>query len=141
MAEYFFNSLNPTSFQRLVGAVLVARFGEAVRLGPLRGKDGGRDAEATVAGEDLEIWTADVSTPVDPTNLRPGRYMFQAKFHRTLDSPLASARSSVISDLSREVNKNVIASLPQAHPITFSLSQMFLPAKTLSLPLRESVAP
>jgi hypothetical protein len=107
MPEYYFNSLNPTSFQRLVNGVLVATFNGGLRLMPLRGKDGGRDAEA-VAEEPEEIIFA-VDRAAGATDVRarmkPGRYMFQVKFHRTADGPLSTVRHAVVADLAREVQK------------------------------------
>ncbi len=43
--EYYFNNLDFMAFQRLINAILVARFGEHARLTPLQGSDGGRDGE------------------------------------------------------------------------------------------------
>jgi len=36
--EYYFDEIDPTRFQRLINTILVARFGEDVRLTPLRGR-------------------------------------------------------------------------------------------------------
>ena len=43
--EYYFNELSPVAFQRLINSILTILYGEHVRLTPLRGSDGGRDAE------------------------------------------------------------------------------------------------
>ena len=44
--RYDFNQLgDPKKFQRLVNAILVARFGENARLTPLDGPDGASDGE------------------------------------------------------------------------------------------------
>ena len=45
--EYDFNQLDPVKFQRLINCILVDLYGEAVRLTPLRGPDGGRNGETT----------------------------------------------------------------------------------------------
>ena len=110
MAEYFFDNLNPTSFQRLVNAVLAARFGEELRVMPLRGRDGGRDAEALVEHDPVITFTASIPTEkIDVVGrLKPGRHVFQVKFHRMLDSPPHTVRRAVVSDLVREVTTNVI---------------------------------
>ena len=42
-AQYYFDELAPAAFQRLINSLLVKRYGEGVRLLPLKGADGGRD--------------------------------------------------------------------------------------------------
>lgn len=106
--EYYFNNLNPISFQRLINGMLVIRYGEAARLTPLRGADGGRDAE-TAAGNPffeykLEKPRAEsISSPV-----ASGRYLFQVKHHRTVDLRPNDARAIVIGDFVKELKSNVL---------------------------------
>lgn len=107
--EYYFNNLEPTRFQRLINSLLVARFGEQVRLLPLRGKDGGRDAEMAPEGVQFLL---DVTRPLSfggsALKLATGRYLFQVKHHRTIDSPVASVRNVVVSDFEKEMRENVL---------------------------------
>jgi hypothetical protein len=107
--EYYFNNLDSTSFQRLINAILVSRFGEAIRLLPLRGKDGGRDAETPPGAPVFEITVA--ASELDPgltSYLPKGRCLFQVKHHRTVDIPAGTARSAVISDFEAELSENVL---------------------------------
>ncbi|HEX8396353.1 MAG TPA: hypothetical protein VF644_02835 [Pyrinomonadaceae bacterium] len=104
--EYYFNNLSPTSFQRLINGILVARYGDSVRLTPLRGKDGGRDAE-TAPGNPFSEYQ--VTIPQDHEGvIQKGRYLFQVKHHRTVDVRLQDARSTVISDFETELKNNVL---------------------------------
>ena len=110
--QYYFNELSPESFQRLINTILVARFGEPVRLTPLRGSDGGRDGETSFDYPGQEFFECVV--PLSPQSnspsatLRAGRYFFQVKHHRTGESRPADSRSQVLSDFVAELNSNVI---------------------------------
>lgn len=108
--QYYFNNLNATSVQRLINGILVARFGEDIRLTPLYGADGGRDAETAPSNPYFESEiSADTSRPKSQTTrLRQGRYLFQVKHHRTVDASLSEARRAVIADFERELQRNVI---------------------------------
>ncbi len=109
--EYHFNNLDPTSFQRLINAILVSKFGEAIRLLPLRGKDGGRDAETppgtyifdvTPSTDGIALGRNSYSAP------HRGRVLFQVKHHRTQDAQVSAVRASVVSDFVRELRDNVL---------------------------------
>jgi len=60
--EYYFDHLDPTKFQRLVNTILVARFGEDVRLTPLRGQDGGRDGETAPRNPYFEFQVGEIAS-------------------------------------------------------------------------------
>lgn len=107
--EYYFNNLNPTSFQRLINAILQSKYGEAIRLTPLRGADGGKDGE-TAPGN--PFWEFQLNKPLDPENIphiEKGRYLFQVKHHRTVDTRISDARASVLSDFETELKENVLS--------------------------------
>jgi hypothetical protein len=107
--EYYFNNLSPTQFQRLVNSILVSRLGEDARLTPLRGADAGRDGE-TAAGNPFFEYQVD-SIPQSHTLTVPpraGRYLFQVKHHRTVDTRISDVRKVVISDFDKELRKNVL---------------------------------
>lgn len=105
--EYYFNNLSPVDFQRLINGILIKRFGEGVRLTPLRGADGGSDAE-TAPGNPFFEYQSQSSKELGSESSTPGRYLFQVKHHRTIDLRLSDARSQVISDFGRELKKNVL---------------------------------
>ena len=100
--QYDLNQIaDPKRFQRLVNAILTARFGEDARLTPIHGADGGSDGETAAANPFLEYRHQAPATP--PSNPlieapRPGRYLFQAKYHRTGDQRLSDLRSIVVSE-------------------------------------------
>lgn len=108
--EYYFSHLDPVSFQRLVNAILVGRFGENLRLTPLRGADGGKDAETAPGNPYLRF---DVTTERSDkglgARLDKGRYLFQVKHHRTIDTRLSDARNAVVSDFRSELVNNVLS--------------------------------
>jgi len=109
MPEYYFNNLDPTSFQRLVNAVLVARFGDDLRVLPLRGTDGGRDAETPILHPEFRYEAQIPFAREGPLGPVPkGRHLFQVKHHRTTDVPIATARSVVVSDFVDELQRNVL---------------------------------
>jgi hypothetical protein len=82
--QYYLDALEPAVFQRLVNALLVLRYGEGVRLLPLRGKDGGRDAETPPGSSYFTVSIPPSRDGIDPGPIKPGRYLFQAKHHRAL---------------------------------------------------------
>lgn len=106
--EYYFNNLNPNSFQRLINGLLLARFGEDARLTPLRGADGGRDAETAPANPFYEYQVTTPEQKTFRTSPRPGRYLFQVKHHRTIDTRPSDARNSVLADFAKELKANVL---------------------------------
>ncbi len=108
--EYYFNNLDPNTFQRLISAILVARFGEGVRLTPRFGSDGGRDGETAPSNPYFEFQVNDVNPPPKGIFSPPqkGRYLFQVKHHRTIDTRLSDARSTVVADFEKELKKNVL---------------------------------
>ena len=109
--EYYFNELDPVKFQRLINTILVARFGEDARLTPLRGKDGGRDAETAPGNPYCEFQVGNEKfTPLNIFRPPPtGRYLFQVKHHRTTDKRSTEARQVVISDFKKELKNNVLS--------------------------------
>src|SRR5262249_40954966 len=103
--QYYFNNLNATSFQRLINGILVARFGEDIRLTPLYGADGGRDGE-TASGNPYFKFEISVERPHPKDQFAPprkGRYLFQVKHHRTVDISLSEARRVVVADFESEL--------------------------------------
>ena len=107
--DYEFSQLDPITFQRLINAILVARFGENVRLMPLRGSDGGRDAESDPLNRCFEV-TITVSNKQRKSvrQVRNGHYLFQVKHHNLIDASLKEARRRVIADFKDELMKNVL---------------------------------
>jgi hypothetical protein len=108
--EYYFNELDATKFQRLINSILNARFGVDTRLTPLRGSDGGRDAETAPGNPYFEYQVGDVKPSLNNifTPPRKGRYLFQVKHHRTGDTRISDVRQSVLSDFEQELKKNVL---------------------------------
>jgi hypothetical protein len=108
--EYYFNELDATKFQRLVNSILNAKFGVDTRLTPLRGSDGGRDAETAPGNPYFEYQVDDVKPPINAlvTPPRKGRYLFQVKHHRTVDARMSDVRQVVLSDFEQELKKNVL---------------------------------
>ncbi len=106
--QYYFDSLEPTAFQRLINVLLIARYGEAVRLLPLRGADGGRDAETAPEPTLFEVVAEKPQFLSSGFPLKPGRYLFQVKHHRTTDHPGAEVRSAVVADFGNELSRNVL---------------------------------
>ena len=110
--QYDLNQLSdPFEFQRLVNAILVARFGEDARLTPLRGADGGSDGETAQSNIHMEF---DYNAPpdemanplVEPP--RPGRYLFQAKYHRTGEHRPSDLRALVLREFKQELENSVL---------------------------------
>ena len=100
--QYDLNQLSdPKRFQRLVNAILTARFGEDARLTPLQGADGGSDGETAKDNPYLEFrhtLSSEQSTNPLIEAPRPGRYLFQAKYHRTGEHRLSDLRSVVAGE-------------------------------------------
>ena len=109
--QYDLNQLDHERFQRLLNAILTARFGERARLTPLRGPDGGSDGETFPAHPNMEF-QFDLTSPFmyHPLFSRPGpgRYLFQAKYHRTGDQRLADLRTTVISEFRHALEHDVL---------------------------------
>src|SRR5688500_17477552 len=106
--EYYFNELDPTKFQRLINSILVSKYGDSVRLTPLRGKDGGKDGETAPGNPFWEFQNNVPQKSKDNVPIPLGRYLFQVKHHRTTDIRSSDARASVISDFVSELKKNVL---------------------------------
>ena len=110
--QYDLNQLrDPTRFQQLVNAILTARFGEDARLTPLQGVDGGTDGETAPSNPYMEFRPASAGASsnnplVSPP--RPGRYLFQAKYHRTGDQRLSDLRSIVVREFRNELSSAVL---------------------------------
>ena len=104
--EYYFNELDPIKFQRLINGILTAEYKEAVRLTPLYGADGGRDAETAPGNPYWELPVSNVeSADAETIPSRQGRYLFQVKHHRTSET---KARQAVIYDFEKELKRNVL---------------------------------
>jgi hypothetical protein len=106
--QYYLDALEPAVFQRLVNALLVLRYGEGVRLLPLRGKDGGRDAETPPGSSYFSVSIPPSRNGIDRGPIKPGRYLFQAKHHRMTERPPATVRSEVLQEFSEELTLNVL---------------------------------
>ena len=110
--QYDLNQLSdPKRFQRLVNAILTARFGEDARLTPLQGKDGGSDGESGAYNPHMAfVYKRRESTQDDPfvEPPRPGRYLFQAKYHRTGDQRLTDLRTTVIREFRNSLTSDVL---------------------------------
>lgn len=110
--QYDLNQLSdPKRFQRLVNAILTARFGEDARLTPLQGTDGGSDGETAKANPYLEFrYTPSSEQSTNPLieAPRPGRYLFQAKYHRTGERRLSELRSIVAGEFHNALNDEVL---------------------------------
>ncbi len=107
-SQYHFTELHPIAFQRLINALLVGKYGEGVRLLPLQGSDGGRDAETPEEGTlyTLDVPQRDPSAP--STGIKAGRYLFQVKYHKTTDRTGTATRAAVLQDFAQELNDNVL---------------------------------
>jgi len=109
--HYDLNQLgDPKRFQRLVNAILMARFGEDTRLTPLQGPDGGSDGETAAGNPYMEIRYDRTSLSTSPLVQppRPGRYIFQAKYHRTGDHRIADLRTLVVREFKQSLLKDVL---------------------------------
>ena len=110
--QYDLNQLaDPKKFQRLVNAILTARFGEDARLTPLHGADGGTDGESARSNPFMEFRH---NVPVDQSAHplieppRPGRYLFQAKYHRTGEQRISDLRSIVVREFRQTLVREVL---------------------------------
>ena len=110
--QYDLNQIgDPVKFQQLVNAILVARFGEDARLTPLRGPDGGSDGETAAGNPHMEFHcTTPPSSSRHPllSPPRPGRYIFQAKYHPTGTQRLSDLRARVVQDFENELQNAVL---------------------------------
>ena len=103
---------DPKRFQRLVNTFLTERFGEDARLTPLQGTDGGSDGETAPNNPYIEFRpSTDIlsSNKVNETIPRPGRYLFQVKYHRTGEQRLSDVRALVVREFEKELVENVLA--------------------------------
>ena len=110
--QYDLNQLtDPKRFQRLVNAILTARFGEDARLTPLQGTDGGTDGETARTNPYMEF-RPNIPISQSPHPLieppRPGRYLFQAKYHRTGEQRVSELRSTVVREFRQALTKDVL---------------------------------
>ena len=110
--QYHLNQIeDPKHFQRLVNAILTARFGEEVRLTPLHGTDGGSDGETAPLNPNMEFsCTVDSPLPNSPLAAppHPGRYLFQAKYHRTGEHRPSDLRTLVVKEFEEELRNAVL---------------------------------
>lgn len=110
--QYDLNQLgDPTQFQRLVNSFLTARFGEDARLTPLRGADNASDGETAPRNPYMEFDCKPNAAPSDRSPLappRPGRYLFQAKYHSTAEHRLSDLRARVVREFTEELQKAVL---------------------------------
>ena len=111
--EYDLNQLaDGKRLQRLVNAILIARFGEGARLTPLGGADDGSDGGAIIV--DLEQDAIGVSTQryrfhhplFEPP--RAGRYLFQVKFHKTGEQRLSDLRTTVVREFRKALQTDLL---------------------------------
>ena len=113
--QYDLNQLSdPKRFQRLVNAILTARFGEDARLTPIDGPDGGSDGE-TAPDNPYMQFRQDVPTTRNENPLieapRPGRYVFQAKYHITGQHRISDLRTTVAREFREELSGQVMGRL------------------------------
>ena len=110
--QYDLNQIeDPKRFQRLLNTILIARFGEDARLTPLRGADGGSDGETAPNNPNMEFkYTTDLPRSGNPLIKppQPGRYLFQAKYHRTGEQRLSELRALVIQEFRKELKTSVL---------------------------------
>ena len=110
--EYDLNQLNdPSKFQRLVNAILIARFGEDIRITPLKGPDGGSDGETAPGNPHMEFTVTGSSVRTsDPLREppRPGRYHFQAKYHPTAHHRHNELRTRVLGEFKTALTKDIL---------------------------------
>ena len=110
--QYDLNQLSdPKRFQSLVNAILTARFGEDARLTPIQGKDGGTDGETAVANPHMEfVYGIKHKSSNNPLTEppRPGRYLFQAKYHRTSEHRLSDLRSLAIREFKQALTADIL---------------------------------
>lgn len=113
--QYDLNQLSdPKRFQRLVNAILTARFGEDARLTPIQGTDGGSDGETAKANPYLQFrYEVSSEQPTNPLIEAPraGRYLFQAKYHRTGEHRLSDLRSIVVGEFKTALNDDILGRL------------------------------
>ncbi len=107
-AQYYFDELDPASFQRLINSLLIKRYGDGIRLLPLRGADGGRDAETPIASNYYGVKISKSDAHIGRGGIKPGRYLFQVKHHRLMDRSAAVTRSAVVQDFGAELSDNVL---------------------------------
>ena len=110
--QYDLNQIeDPKKFQRLLNTILTARFGEDARLTPLRGTDGGSDGETASNNPNMEFrGTANLPRSGNPLIIppRPGRYLFQAKYHPTGEQRLSELRALVTREFRKELKTSVL---------------------------------
>lgn len=110
--KYYFDQLdNPTRFQRLINGILVGWFGADARLTPLLGPDGGADGEIAPRNPHMEFRRDSMASR--PSDLgrqppRPGRYLFQVKFHRTSEQKNTYLRSKVVSEFRNALRDDIL---------------------------------
>lgn len=107
-AQYYFDELDPASFQRLINSLLIKRYGDGIRLLPLRGADGGRDAETPIGSSFYSVTIPSVESNLARFGAKPGRYLFQVKHHRLADRSSTATRSAVLQDFGTELSDNVL---------------------------------
>lgn len=131
--EYDLNQLaDGLRFQRLVSAILVARFGEDALLPPPRGPDGASDGE-TASNNPYMTFDATSERPVPTDPLvrppRPGRYLFQVKYHRTGEQRISDLRATVVAEFKKELEEAVLRRPDRANVNYFFLVTNVPPSK------------
>ena len=110
--QYELNQLgDPKKFQRLVNAILTARFGEDARLTPSQGPDGGSDGETASLNPNMEFQSTNTLLSLNNPLVEPprrGRYLFQAKYHRTGEQRLSDLRARVVREFEEELTNAVL---------------------------------
>lgn len=103
--EYDFNQLSPVDFQKLVNAILVKELGSLIRITPVRGRDGGRDAEIPA---DHPVYGFTLTRRAHSKQWMAGRYVFQVKHHLTTDRRGTDLRKEIIAEFREELQANVL---------------------------------
>ena len=111
--EYDLNQLaHGKRLQRLVNAILKARFGEGAQLTPLGGADDGSDGGATIIDMKQDASGSYVQRHRFHNPLfeppRAGRYLFQVKFHKTGEQRLSDLRTSVVREFKKALQTDVL---------------------------------
>lgn len=103
--EYYFDSLSPIDFQRLVNALYITKYSDDFKVTPIIGADGGSDGEI-VENDSIRFYELE---PIKSRSAHTkGRTVIQVKHRRIEGIGATAARASVIDDYRAEINKNII---------------------------------
>ena len=134
--QYDLNQIaDPVRFQRLVNAFLVARFGENARLTPSRGPDAGSDGETASDNPHMEFRCTTPFASSSHSLLmppRPGRYLFQTKYHPTGTHRLSDLRGRVVQEFATEL-QNAILRRPDRRNVDYFFLVTNVPASKNAL--------